>query len=302
MSFLAKLGRIVTDPPPDYVFELSEAGIAWAGVSPRTSVQFVPMEPGIVEVSPLKDNVHRPDLLAELVRQITPANGKKKNRRRGAAVVLPDYSSRVTVLDFDTFPSKPDEQMSLVRFRVKKSVPFDLESAVVRYFAQPRRDSGKVDVVVAVTALEIVSRYEAPFRSAGLHPGLVSISALAALELTRAFQSSPAITMLAKLTGRSMSVSVMEGGVLRLFRCVELPEVTREEILGVLHPTFAYAEDVLGKGPDQLLVCGFGQLSVEEQEGWQRELEIRVTPLRSSHGDPGPFDAGLRGYLESVTP
>ena len=299
MSIFAKLNRVLRDPPPDYVFELSEAGITWAGVSPRTQVGFQPIESGVVEVSPLKDNIHRPDILAGLVQRMAPANGKK-HKHRSAALVLPDYTSRVTVLDFDTFPSKPDEQMSLVRFRVKKSVPFDLESAVVRYFAQPRKGSNKVDVVVAVTALEIVARYEAPFRAAGLHPGFVTISALAALELTRGISDSAGVTMLAKIAGRSMSVSVLKGGVLRLFRCVELPEITRSEVLSVLLPTFAFVEDVLGEHPGQLVVCGFGNMSAEERDSWQRDLGMSVTPLRSSSGEPGPFDAGLRGYLECI--
>ena len=48
------------------------------------------------------------------------------------------------------------------------------------YCAQPAADK-KLDVVVAVAPLEIVARYEAPFRAAGMNPGLVTTSCLAAL-------------------------------------------------------------------------------------------------------------------------
>jgi len=44
-----------------------------------------------------------------------------KGKRRGAAVILPDYAARVTVLDFDSLPSIEDEQLSLVRFRVQEN-------------------------------------------------------------------------------------------------------------------------------------------------------------------------------------
>jgi Tfp pilus assembly PilM family ATPase len=43
----------------------------------------------------------------------------------------------------------------------------------------------KFDVVVVVAPLEVISRYEAPFRAAGMNPGLVTTSSLAALNLVR---------------------------------------------------------------------------------------------------------------------
>src|SRR5207237_1146934 len=75
----------------------------------------------------------RDAVMSALVR-IAPPNG---NRRRPATVILPDYATRVSLLDFDSFPSSPEEQLPLVRFRVKKTIPFDIDSAAVSYWAQP---------------------------------------------------------------------------------------------------------------------------------------------------------------------
>ena len=50
------------------------------------------------------------------------------------------------------------------------------------YWAQSG-EKGKTDVVVVLAPLEIVSRYESPFRTAGMNPGLITTSCLAALEL-----------------------------------------------------------------------------------------------------------------------
>ena len=88
------------------------------------------------------------------------------------------------MIDFDSFPSDVKEQASLVRFRVKRSVPFDVDSAALSYWAQPVAGK-KVDVVVVMAPLEIVSRYETPFRIAGLTPGLVTTSSMAAREPIR---------------------------------------------------------------------------------------------------------------------
>src|SRR5438445_5401744 len=120
-----KLVSFFKDPPPAYAFELSEAGIAVADVANPPKTEFHPLTAGTISVSPLRDNILMPDELAAAVRGIAPVNGNRK--RRDVALILPDYCTRVFVLDFDSFPSDPKEQLSLVRFRIKKSVPFDVE-------------------------------------------------------------------------------------------------------------------------------------------------------------------------------
>jgi len=128
---------------------------------------FRALEPGVISVSPLRDNILEPEKLATIVRSLVPPNGSRK--RRDAALILPDLCARVSVLDFVDFPTDPKEQLSLVRFRMKKSVPYDVESAALNYFPQAGAENGKrYDVVVAVVPLEIVARYEAPFRAAGM--------------------------------------------------------------------------------------------------------------------------------------
>jgi type IV pilus assembly protein PilM len=269
---------------------VSEAGIAWARpASPQPAFQ--PLEPGTISVSPLADNVHLADALADKVRAITGGGSMK---RRGAVVILPDYCARVAVLEFDSFPADPKEQLSLVRFRMKKSVPFDVESAAVSYFPQASKTAGTrgVDVIVVVAALEIIARYEAPFRAAGLHPGFVMTSLIPMAELN----PHNDISVVARLNGKSLTVAVMNGANLKLVRCVELPEMTSEEILAVLLPTVAYVEDEMGSPPSRLLVCGFGK-----DADWQRELDVPVVEMQSRFGVPTQSNAGLLGYLQSVT-
>jgi type IV pilus assembly protein PilM len=289
MTLPSRILNLVQDAPPEYVFEMSEAGIAWSRTAaPQPS--FVPLEPDTVTVSPLADNVHRADALADKVRSIVAGDAKK---RRRAVLILPDFCARVAVLDFDSFPADPKEQMSLVRFRMKKSVPFDVESAAVSYHAQAavKAASKAVNVVVVVAALEIVARYEAPFRAAGLQPGLVTTSLIAMAELNPYTD----ISVVARLSGRAITVAVMNGPLLKLVRCVELPEVTDEEILGMLLPTIAYVEDEMGSRPARLLVCGFDQ-----DAAWRHELDVPVEELHSRFGTPNQTNAGLLGYLHSA--
>jgi type IV pilus assembly protein PilM len=295
MTVLSQLSRLFDEPPPEFAFELSETGIAWARRARKSfETGFHPIEPDILSISPLKDNVLRPDEFAAHIAALTPASAGRKRRR--TALILPDFSARVTVLDFDSFPSKPEEQLPLVRFRVKKTVPFDVDSAVISYWAQPRAGAKKTDVVVAVTALEIVARYEAPFRAVGLHPGLVTTSSLAMLDLVPAGTDA----VIARLTGRVLTVLALASGKLRLVRSVELEHVSVEEISAVLYPTFAFLEDELHARPSVLLTCGLGSIEPQIARQVQDELGIIGAPLKIAGGYPEQHNAGLLGYLASV--
>jgi type IV pilus assembly protein PilM len=285
---LGAIMRFIQDPPPDYIFEMSEGGIAY--VRPGMAAPgFEALEPGVLVPAPGVDNVVNPDVFAAKVRAVAGATGGRKRGR--AVLILPDFCARVSVLEFDSFPADPKEQLSLVKFRMKRSVPFDVESAAVSY--HPQTAKGKATVVVVVAAsLDIVARYEAPFRAAGMHPGLVTTSAITMLDL----EKRPEITLIARMSGRVLTVLVMNSGVVKLVRTVELPEVTHEEVMGVLFPTMAFIEDLFGARPARIVLCGMGDGS-----GLEEELGVPVELLRSRFGVPNGFNAGLHGYLQSLS-
>lgn len=289
MSFLNQITRLIKDPPPGHLFELSEAGLAFAQGG---QTGFEPFEAGTLVPSPVEDNVLRADAILSTIQKLGPGSHAKK--RKPAAVILPDYAARVTVLDFDSFPAAAQEQASLVRFRVKKTIPFDIDSAAVSYFVQPAplgstTGQKKVEVLAVTVALEVIARYEALFRSAGFHPGVVTTSAIAALNL----HQPEGIAVFAKLSGHALTVAVIAGSVIKLFRCVSVDETSSEEILAVLHPTFAYVEDELKQPVSKLILCGIPQ---DIGSGLKCEVEV----LRSRFGTPGQHNAGLLGYLEQV--
>ena len=263
MTILDRLRHLVTDPPPRHVFEFSNAGIAWAVPGAGHSgieTGFTPLPSGVLEASPLKDNILDTGALTAALRNIAPVSANSK-KRRPCVVILPDFCARLAVLDFEHFPKKVEEQAPLVRFRVKKTMPFDIESAAIQFHAQP---GGHV-VVVAVS-LEILARYEQLMRALEFHPGLVTLATLAALD---GIVPSPGFTVYTRVAGRILSLSAVENGVLRLTRTVELTSDSEEEVASVVDPTVAFLEDEFGaKG---------------------------VKSVRMAHQN----DAGLQGYLAS---
>ena len=89
------------------------------------------------------------------------------------------------------------------------------------------------------------------------------------------------------------TVAVIASGALKLFRCVSIEDSSEEEIMAVLHPTFAYVEDELKQPVGKMILCG-----VPPEIAVRLKCESEV--LGSRFGAPGPNNAGLYGYLEQV--
>ena len=278
MSVFSRLTSVLRDPPPEFVFEISGDGIAMSRTRPPATVQYQPLAPGVLVPSPVRDNVTDPNALAEAVAKLTPANSGRG--RRNATLILPDNSLRVAVLDFESLPAKEDERQTLIRFRMKKTLPFDVDEAAFSYYVQAGNK-----VIAAVTPLEVIARYEAPFRAANLHPGLITSSSLALMELLPAKGS----LMVAHPSPGALTVLAIRDGILTLARTLELAH--KANISDDLYPTLIYLEDQTGARPDKLIVVG--QVSDVSTEQLALELNIPTESI------PEPYP-GLAGYLKSL--
>jgi type IV pilus assembly protein PilM len=179
--------------------------------------------------------------------------GSVAGRSRDVIAVLPDAAVRVVLLDFDTLPSKRDEAESVVRFRLKKSLPFDVEKAKVSYHVQP--SNGGVRVIAAVALANVVEDYEASFRQAGYEPGVVMPSMLAALGAARAAQPSLVI----KVDARTTSIAILDGQQLLLFRTLENTRgvtITGEQLAEEVYPSVVFFQDTYHLNIGQIFVAG----------------------------------------------
>ena len=286
MSALNQIKALLKDPPPEFAFEITADGITMSRTRPPATIQYAALPEGLIIPSPLKDNVHDAALFAEAVRKLVPpASGRG---RRTAALILPDNSMRLAVIDFATLPDKEEERLALIKFRLRKTLPFDIDEAALSYHVQAGNQ-----VLAAVAPVEIVARYEAPFRAAGLHPGFVTASSIAMLELLPVKGS----LLLAHRTRGSLTVLAIENGVVSLARSLELAAGTAdplEEISADIYPTLVYIEDQFGTKPEKVLITGFGEDAESAATRLAVELDIAVHPLDGTH-------LGLTGYLQSIS-
>jgi type IV pilus assembly protein PilM len=292
--------RWLSEPPPEHLFEISDNGVAF--VMPRdpsqSRLELFPEK--ALEASPSAPNLLRPQAFREALGRIATGPGK----RDGAAVVIPDYDVRMAILDFEDFPSAEEDRLALIRFRLRKSVPFHIEEAQVAYSVQ-LQETKRVEVFVVAIARPILLEYESLFTDLGYRVGLVAPSCIAALPLFAGAHTG--MTLIAKLAGTELTLLLIEHGRVRLVRCLDLAsgeegQGSRDEtVLTVLQQTVAFAEDQIGLTVERLLLCGFGQDTDVIGQLAERELKLPYAPVRSRYAAPVQANTGLLGLLEQYT-
>ena len=139
-------------------------------------------------------------------------------RGRDVTLVVPDAAVRVLLLDFDALPAKAAEALPVVRFRLKKLLPFDADGAAVSYQVMATtRDN--LQVLAVAMPREVQAEYESLVREAGFEPGAVLPSTLAALA-GLAEGETPMLVVNAGL--EAVTTAIVKSGVLLLHRTVDL--------------------------------------------------------------------------------
>ncbi len=105
--------------------------------------------PGCVVPDLVEANLRDRGRILDSIRQTLDS---LEGRSRDVIAVLPDAAVRVVLLDFETLPTKRDEAEGVVRFRLKKSLPFDVDKAKISYHAQPAATGLRVVAAVALTS------------------------------------------------------------------------------------------------------------------------------------------------------
>lgn len=238
--------RIACEISADRVLagKLAETG----GVVDSCAVRELP--PGSVVPDLTENNILQPEVVRKA---INDAVGNVAGRLRDVIGVLPDAAVRVVLLDFDTLPSNPTEAEGVVRFRLKKSLPFDVDKAKVSYHVQP--SLGGLRLVAAVALSSVIEDYEAAFRDAGYSAGVILPSMLAALGAAEA--DSP--TLVLKVDARTTSLAILDKQQLLLFRTLENTRgvtITGEQLAEEVYPSVVFFQDTYHTNIERIYVAG----------------------------------------------
>jgi type IV pilus assembly protein PilM len=255
---------------------------------------------GTVVPDLIENNLRHRSSVASRIRETL---GEVSGRTRDVIAIVPDAAVRVLLLDFDALPGNREEADSVVRFRLKKSLPFDVEKAKLSYHVQT--SGAGLRLVAAVALASVVEDYEAAFHEAGYEPGVVLPSTLAALGAADATRP----TLVVKVDARTTSIAILDSGQLLLFRTLENARgstITGEQLAEEVYPSIVFFQDTYQLNLERIAVAGVPESSgaaqaLGAQTGAQVQELISESKLGSAAGDSVPRYrmAGVVGALMS---
>lgn len=279
-------------PHPPLAIEISPDWIAaarWTRTGGLDSFAVEPLPPGALTPSAVETNIGNPIAVKSAIASLT---ARLRAKDEEVALLIPDPVIRVFVQHFEQFPRSPQEAEPMLRWKLKKSVPFEADETVISYMRQSPREDG-VDVVTALARLRIVREYEALAEGAGLHPGVVLSSSLAAITLLDERQP----TLLARVSGLALTTAIVREGVLCGYRCTELPahggDLTPQMLLEEIFPVAAYYQDTWQEGIQSVRVAGLGSRLADFVRPLEDEFHCDVRSLLDTAVSEGrvPQDA-----------
>ncbi|MGA7646543.1 MAG: hypothetical protein WBW01_08530 [Terriglobales bacterium] len=223
-------------------------------------------------------------------------------RSRDVIAILPDTAVRVVLLDFETLPAKKDEAEAVVRFRLKKSLPFDPAEARISYHAHPAKKG--VQAVAAVVLNKVLEEYESAFRDAGYIPGVVLPSMLAAIGAADAERP----TLVVKVDARTISIAILDQEQLLLARTLENVRgvtSTGEQLAEEVYPSVVFFQDTYNLNIERVYVAGLPDAggagpALKSQSGAAVEELVTASQIGSTAGTvPRWRMAGVVGALIS---
>jgi type IV pilus assembly protein PilM len=260
---------------PSAAIELTSEGVLAASLAGRHEqpvFAFEPLRPGVLIPGISELNMSSPEAVSSAIRG---ALASVSPHSRFVTVVIPDTAVRVFVLDFDSIPAKASEAIPVLRFRLRKMVPFDVEHAGLSYQILSESKT-EARVLVAVLPSNILDEYETAVRAAGYEPGAVMPSALAALATLESDQP----LLAACLSKVAITTSITRGDDLLLYRTLDLPEEPAQRLLEVQRSVAvaaAYYEDKVSVLPRELYFAGNG--TAADFEKWFGASDLKIIDL-----------------------
>jgi type IV pilus assembly protein PilM len=219
---------------------------------------------------------------------LSGALGAVAGKSKDVIVILPDVAIRMMLLDFEALPAKREEIDPVLRFRLKKSLPFDVDHAVLSY--DVTRANGTVRVVAAVAPREVIEEYEKAFRDIGYEPGVVLPSSLAALGLVDGERP----TLVLKVDPMNITITAVEHHELRLVRTLDNPHggiFSATDLSEAVLPSIVFFEDTFAAHIEKIYVGGTAPLDelgplLHQQTGAQvQELAPELAAEQNLSGE-----------------
>jgi len=222
--------------------------------------------------------------LTQRFRDLFEASGTRPGR---VSLVLPDNVAKISLIALPERPSSNRQLDELVRARMRRSVPFRIDEAVLSYQLFPG-EGRQVAVLVLLARRVVIERLEQALEPLGVRAGLIDISSPNLLNLCRqrldAASASGQDAALLNCTSEYFSLVIVRGGRPIFFRCKGLgEEASAANGNGVLLREMAGS---LSYYRDKLAGRGLAVVLVRAAAGPYEDVEAKLRQLGLEHVEP----------------
>lgn len=173
--------------------EINPSGVAFALLggsvaSPRLErVSYRQFSPGTLRISLREQNILDPQAFVNTLKDAYNTLLYRGNR---LSVTLPDTVGHIMLLDVEGRFKSRSEGLDIIRWKLKKSMPFDVSDTHLDYQQLTVRENGSLALLVALVSRSVIGQYEELLTSAGFLPTRIDFNTL---NLFRTFERRLAI-------------------------------------------------------------------------------------------------------------
>ena len=205
--------------------EISHEGLAFALIGatreqPRLDAYLTaPLPAETLRFSLREPNVQNPAAFVDAVRNgylrlLTPV--------KRVSVSLPDAIGRVLLLDLETRFKSRDEGADIIRWKLKKNLPFDVAEVHLDYQVLKEKETGEIATLVALISRRVINQYEDLLAQAGLEPNRIDFSTFNLYNLCASRLEPDEYTAFMAYHGKTVSILIFNEGMLEFYRAKEL--------------------------------------------------------------------------------
>lgn len=144
------------------------------------------------------------------------------------SVSLPDSIGRVMLLDLETRFKNKEEGANIIRWKLKKSFPFDVNEAHLDFQVLLEKESGEISALVSLISRNVLHQYEELLAEAGLQPNQIDFTSFNLYSLfSRRLDIAENAAVLICYDD-IVSILIFYGGLLTFYRAKEVPGGMRE--------------------------------------------------------------------------
>jgi len=311
---MSRLKYMLIDPHyPDVGIEFNSDAIRLAEIAAekgKIQIRHLDEErlpPDTIEITPFKPNIISLERAAEALRKLW---ARYRTRASKICVLLQDRSALTFNVSLENPATRPEETLDLIRFKLKKSVPFRMDEAKITYF----NDHGIPDhtnrnLWTVLINNQVLHQYEEFIKSAiDSECGLVDLSTfnimnLAHAQIAKAKMEDQDI-LFVNLNRDYISLAIIQKGKLTFYRSRDLEGQNGflDEAIAEIHPaTLFYVDKLEGKSLSRVFVYSF-ENSEEACSRLERDLQLPCSILSVGDLSGVQIDPSRRMQLQTFAP